>query len=169
MKAPALTVLIILIICHWGSATNAIAQNPEVESKRLEHKVDSLQGAKHHAFRGTLIKAEPTATGKVIGEIPDGGNFLVYDSTGIYYKIKYRDLTGWASMRWTVKGWPDSTNDNSLPGASNSSSRTKPVPLIKQKTSRSCCKICRKGKACGNSCIARNKTCHKSGGCACNG
>jgi hypothetical protein len=30
-----------------------------------------------------------------------------------------------------------------------------------------CCKICRKGKACGNSCIARNKTCHQPPGCAC--
>ena len=31
-----------------------------------------------------------------------------------------------------------------------------------------CCKICRKGKACGNSCIARWMTCHKPPGCACN-
>jgi hypothetical protein len=32
-----------------------------------------------------------------------------------------------------------------------------------------CCKVCRAGKACGNSCIARSKTCHKGKGCACNG
>ncbi|RUO18717.1 hypothetical protein [Aliidiomarina haloalkalitolerans] len=32
-----------------------------------------------------------------------------------------------------------------------------------------CCKVCTKGKACGDSCIARNKTCHKGRGCACNG
>ena len=30
-----------------------------------------------------------------------------------------------------------------------------------------CCKICRKGKACGDSCIATVKTCHKGAGCAC--
>ncbi len=30
-----------------------------------------------------------------------------------------------------------------------------------------CCKTCRKGKACGNSCISRTKTCHKPPGCAC--
>ncbi len=29
------------------------------------------------------------------------------------------------------------------------------------------CKTCRKGKACGNSCISRTKTCHKPPGCAC--
>lgn len=32
-----------------------------------------------------------------------------------------------------------------------------------------CCKICRKGKACGNSCISKDKTCHKGKGCACDG
>jgi hypothetical protein len=31
-----------------------------------------------------------------------------------------------------------------------------------------CCKVCTKGKACGNSCISRDKTCHKPPGCACN-
>ena len=32
-----------------------------------------------------------------------------------------------------------------------------------------CCKICKKGKACGNSCISRSKKCHKGRGCACDG
>lgn len=32
---------------------------------------------------------------------------------------------------------------------------------------RKCCKICRKGKACGDSCIARDKKCHEPPGCAC--
>jgi hypothetical protein len=32
-----------------------------------------------------------------------------------------------------------------------------------------CCKVCHKGKACGDSCIARDKTCHKGKGCACDG
>jgi hypothetical protein len=31
-----------------------------------------------------------------------------------------------------------------------------------------CCKICSKGKACGNSCIRASYTCHKGRGCACN-
>ena len=30
-----------------------------------------------------------------------------------------------------------------------------------------CCKVCRKGKACGNSCIRASYTCHKGRGCAC--
>jgi len=32
-----------------------------------------------------------------------------------------------------------------------------------------CCKTCRKGKACGNSCIKRSYTCTKPPGCACDG
>lgn len=30
-----------------------------------------------------------------------------------------------------------------------------------------CCKVCNKGKACGNSCISRSYNCHKGRGCAC--
>jgi hypothetical protein len=32
-----------------------------------------------------------------------------------------------------------------------------------------CCKVCHAGKACGNSCISRDKTCHQPPGCACDG
>ena len=41
---------------------------------------------------------------------------------------------------------------------------TRPAPAP-----RRCCRICRRGKACGNSCIARNRTCRVGPGCACNG
>lgn len=30
-----------------------------------------------------------------------------------------------------------------------------------------CCKVCRKGKACGNTCIRADYNCHKGVGCAC--
>lgn len=36
-----------------------------------------------------------------------------------------------------------------------------------KKIERSCCKRCSNGKPCGDSCIARSKTCHKPPGCAC--
>jgi hypothetical protein len=32
-----------------------------------------------------------------------------------------------------------------------------------------CCRVCREGKPCGDSCIAKTETCHKGGGCACGG
>ena len=30
-----------------------------------------------------------------------------------------------------------------------------------------CCKVCSKGQACGDTCISREKSCHKGRGCAC--
>lgn len=32
-----------------------------------------------------------------------------------------------------------------------------------------CCRICTQGKACGDTCIARDKICHVGPGCACDG
>jgi hypothetical protein len=32
-----------------------------------------------------------------------------------------------------------------------------------------CCKVCSVGKACGDTCISRDKTCHVGPGCACDG
>jgi len=32
---------------------------------------------------------------------------------------------------------------------------------------RQCCRVCSRGKTCGNSCIARHLTCHRGRGCAC--
>jgi hypothetical protein len=38
-----------------------------------------------------------------------------------------------------------------------------------QSAPQECCRVCHKGKACGDSCISRSKTCHKGPGCACDG
>ena len=43
---------------------------------------------------------------------------------------------------------------------------TPPTSAIAQ---QACCKICSTGKACGNTCISRDKECHVGPGCACNG
>jgi hypothetical protein len=32
-----------------------------------------------------------------------------------------------------------------------------------------CCKVCTTGKACGDTCISRDKICHVGQGCACDG
>ncbi len=36
-------------------------------------------------------------------------------------------------------------------------------------TGSGCCKVCKTGKACGDTCIAKTDTCHQPSGCACNG
>lgn len=47
-----------------------------------------------------------------------------------------------------------------------SSDAVRPPPMSRR---RSCCRVCRTGKACGNSCISHSYTCRRSPGCACNG
>jgi hypothetical protein len=46
-----------------------------------------------------------------------------------------------------------------------------PYSLVVTTTSpaQQCCRICRKGKACGNSCINVDLQCHQPPGCACDG
>lgn len=43
------------------------------------------------------------------------------------------------------------------------------APICGTAFAAACCKVCKKGKACGDSCIARDKNCKKGRGCACNG
>jgi|GEM_PF-1230452 len=56
-----------------------------------------------------------------------------------------------------------STSERVPASAIDSSSSDKPM------NSQQCCKVCNKGKACGNSCINRSYTCTKAPGCACDG
>ncbi|AKH42603.1 hypothetical protein FHS61_000373 [Altererythrobacter atlanticus] len=41
------------------------------------------------------------------------------------------------------------------------------APLCGTAYANACCKICKKGKACGDTCIARDRNCTKGKGCAC--
>jgi len=47
--------------------------------------------------------------------------------------------------------------------------RPRSSPVAPEDRIAACCKICRKGKACGDSCINRSYTCRKGKGCACDG
>ncbi|MDC0721287.1 hypothetical protein [Nannocystis bainbridge] len=42
-----------------------------------------------------------------------------------------------------------------------------PEPEPEASPAGACCRMCHKGKACGNTCIARDKTCRTPPGCAC--
>lgn len=45
----------------------------------------------------------------------------------------------------------------------------KPDRAVEQRADQTCCRTCTKGKACGDSCIAKTSTCTKPPGCACDG
>ena len=75
-------------------------------------------------------------------------------------------------LRGTVIQGPDgptiecSSTDQLRILTAGTAATTAPTPAP---TQRACCRICTTGKACGNSCIARNRTCRQPPGCACNG
>jgi len=54
--------------------------------------------------------------------------------------------------------------DNRLLGSRMAAGIARPTPAA-----LSCCKVCTVGKACGNTCISRDKACHVGPGCACDG
>lgn len=43
-----------------------------------------------------------------------------------------------------------------------------PAAIATPMSSQACCKVCRKGRACGDSCINVGKECTEPPGCACN-
>jgi len=40
-------------------------------------------------------------------------------------------------------------------------------PVLSADASKQCCRVCRKGKPCGDGCISTTKQCKKGEGCAC--
>ena len=65
-------------------------------------------------------------------------------------------------------GETSATNENLPPVISSQCTAAESAEAGKA-LNAACCKTCRKGKACGNSCISRSKTCHQPPGCACDG
>ena len=111
--------------------------------------------------------------------IPQGTTVKVIDfEPSSHWKVEFRGASGYISDYWVVqteavaeykrlKGGSDATESASAPvrpRRSSGGSAVKRPPLRS-----SCCRICRKGKACGDSCISITKTCRKPLGCACNG
>ena len=43
------------------------------------------------------------------------------------------------------------------------------LPVLTADTPKQCCRVCKKGKPCGNGCISQERKCTKEPGCACNG
>ncbi len=89
------------------------------------------------------------------------------------------DCSGCNKRKITYQRWDCSTYEGEVTDAGcmlncpakslTSTSSPKSTVDTPTNTKSACCKICLKGKACGDSCISRSYTCHKGPGCACNG
>ncbi len=124
------------------------------------------EGVDYYTTMDVALRSRPTVAGDVVGEVKKGARVKVYDTRGTYSKIQSGTVMGWVSGSWLSQEPPGSSERNALYNAPAASGGSTPVAGRASK-SRSCCKVCRKGKPCGNTCIARNKTCRVGPGCAC--
>lgn len=63
---------------------------------------------------------------------------------------------------------PPATPIPTVPPPTIAPTPTEVIIIVTSAPSGVCCKTCRKGKACGDSCIPRDHDCHEPPGCACN-
>ena len=114
-------------------------------------------GQYRYAHTTVNIRAERTTASEVVDKLSAGDRVIAHDC---------RD--GWCAVYWFYQdtGEPDEMTPRGF--VAQRLLKTN-APVVKQTPRRTCCKICRKGKACGNSCISRRYTCRKPPGCACNG
>jgi uncharacterized protein YraI len=98
---------------------------------------------------------------------------------GAWWQIKYAGQTGWLTAQLVqFSGDPGAVAVVSAPAApavEATAIPSQPPVVVEQPASTAtsapavaCCKVCRAGKACGDSCISADKTCDKAPGCACN-
>ena len=110
------------------------------------------QDSKRYAKQSFVLRAQPSAEADSIAKVWRGSSLSIGTCED-----------SWCSASITIQG-------ELLKGYAPESMLSVVSPTsTPQPTARTCCKICRKGKACGDSCISRSKTCHKGAGCACNG
>src|SRR5262245_1443128 len=100
--------------------------------------------------------------------------------TGIGFGWHYVDRSGGRAVASAVPSTTGheapNTSSSNLPvqrqGQAPDVARGGTLPAAQQQAggsprAHSCCKVCTKGKACGDTCISRARVCHAGSGCAC--
>lgn len=112
------------------------------------------------------VRMYPTTSAQIIGSLNRHAQVYEIKRNGIWVHIRVPSSL--------VEGWVHGgyvSERKAVPRLERV--RISPPPPIYRIPTRpsaaSCCKICRKGKPCGNSCISRRYTCRRGPGCACAG
>ncbi|MGI9038087.1 MAG: SH3 domain-containing protein [Gemmatimonadota bacterium] len=121
----------------------------------------STQEEVRYAASELRLREAPDPDAAVLLTLPRAAKVVVSSCDAGWCRVRYTaeaqaaaravERTGYAAEAYLVRDRPTLS--------------IQPAPV----RSRSCCKVCRTGKACGNSCISRSYTCRKGAGCACNG
>ena len=134
----------------------------------------------------TVVVLDTDRYGRLVGEVllPDGRSLnqeLVRAGCAWWYQQYARGDTTLARLEAEARAakrglWSDlhalapwewrRQQRTGTPAPSQPSSLPPPRPATPQ---TGCCRVCRTGKACGESCIAVGKTCTQPPGCACQG
>jgi competence protein ComEC len=156
---------------------NALLRSGEIPD------VDVLKAAHHGSRNGVtpawLARTKPEVVVISVG----GGNSYGHPHTAAlrYYEAGGRrvlrtDRDGDVVFQIDLHGCYETRTERrgalpSLPQEPTSPRRPAPPRSnsVPARATTSCCKVCRSGKACGDSCIARNRTCRRTSGCACDG
>lgn len=158
------------------------------EAVRIHFEQDSKNGVRLIIASDTpspaTLRASTALGAKTLAIIPPGSTLIGTGIESYYWLVDYDGLHGYVPDPWVVqtpevlqykRSSRDLANQKTtnqepqhLYHSNNSSGRGTTTSTRKPSSSR-CCRVCRAGKACGNSCISRNKTCRSPPGCACNG
>ena len=84
---------------------------------------------------------------------------------GNAFRHGLRSALGAASVMTCAIAFSAESSEAALSGPDERTSNAVVLQCIPQEQ---CCKICSRGRACGNTCISASKNCHKGRGCACN-
>jgi len=123
---------------------------------------------------GVNVRAEPSTAAAIVGGLT--GNQCV-EVLALQPEWVQVQLVGagsgwcWRDYLTTMPACPTPAPEPTATPAPEPTAT--PVPVWRapepSPSNGGCCKICTTSKACGNSCISRNYTCHKGPGCACDG
>jgi len=122
------------------------------------------------------LRSGPGPGNTVVATLPRGTRVDAFETQGSWRRVTVPGASGWVAARYLVETPPRTGNARSRPAAtaapkapSPTLARPAPVRRAIETAPSACCKVCRKGKPCGNSCIARDRRCRKGPGCACAG
>ncbi len=117
---------------------------------------------------GALMRTTPSINSAVIFEIPPGSSLQAVSYEPPVWRVKYQGRYGYVHDHYISDG---STAEKFRETKKKKKKRwffRKERPQASSPfTSPGCCRVCTKGKPCGNSCISRKKECHQPPGCAC--
>ena len=124
--------------------------------------------------RGKRLASEAAANDnppgcQIKGNIGSKGDRIYHMPSGHWYDRTV--ITASKGERWFCSeseaksaGWRPA----GMPAFTMPRSHTEKTPAMSE-PAKACCRVCRKGQACGNTCISRRYTCRKPVGCACDG